>query len=131
SLYEAALANDGIHFVQHASFFITSALFWWSMVYGRYGRIGYGVAVAYVFFTAAHTGALGALATVAHAAWYPTYAQSAPALVGSALEDQQLAGLIMWIPAGAILTVLGLALFAAWMGEASRRVSLSQVEELA
>lgn len=122
SWYEAALASEPIHILQHASFFITAALFWWSMIYGRYGRIGYGVAVLYVFLTAAHTGALGALATFARTTWYPTYAQTAPPLAGSALEDQQLAGLLMWVPAGAILTILGLAIFAAWVGEASRRV---------
>jgi cytochrome c oxidase assembly factor CtaG len=38
-----------------------------------------------------------------------------------ALADQQLAGLIMWVPAGAVLRVIGLALFAAWLGEAERR----------
>jgi hypothetical protein len=37
-----------------------------------------------------------------------------------ALVDQQLAGLLMWIPAGALLTILGLSLAAAWLGEAER-----------
>ena len=38
-----------------------------------------------------------------------------------ALADQQLAGLVMWIPAGVLLTFVGIALFAAWLGEAERR----------
>ena len=38
-----------------------------------------------------------------------------------ALEDQQLAGLIMWISAGVVLVVAGLALGAAWLREAERR----------
>lgn len=130
ALYEAALASEPIHVLQHACFFITAALFWWSMIYGRYGRIGYGLAVLYVFLTAAHTGALGALATFARTVWYPTYAERAPALAGTALEDQQLAGLIMWVPAGAVLTILGLALFAAWMGEAAKRVKLGNTDAL-
>ena len=41
-----------------------------------------------------------------------------------ALGDQQVEGLVMWIPAGVVFIVLGLALFAAWMGEAERRVRL-------
>jgi len=40
------------------------------------------------------------------------------------MEDQQLAGLIMWIPFGVIFLVVGLALFAAWLGEAERRAKL-------
>ena len=43
-----------------------------------------------------------------------------------AIEDQQLAGLIMWIPAGVLMTILGVALFAAWLGEAERRVALKE-----
>jgi putative membrane protein len=129
-LFEAALYSEPIHVVQHACFFVTASLFWWSMIYGRYGRIGYGVAVGYVFLTAAHTGGLGALATFARSVWYPTYSVRATDAAVSALEDQQLAGLIMWIPAGAVLMVLGLALFAAWIGEASRRVALGHADAL-
>ena len=45
-----------------------------------------------------------------------------------ALADQQLAGLLMWIPAGAIFIVLGLALLAAWLGEAARRVRFGSAD---
>jgi putative membrane protein len=129
-LFEAAIFSEPIHALQHASFFLTAALFWWTIIYGRYGRLGYGVAVLYVFITAAHTGALGALATFARAAWYPSYADPSRGLSAHALEDQQLAGLIMWVPAGAILTVVGLALFAAWMGQASRSVARGRMEAI-
>jgi cytochrome c2 len=37
------------------------------------------------------------------------------------LGDQQVAGLVMWIPAGIVLTLMGLALFMAWLGESERR----------
>jgi len=129
-LYEAALAHEGVHIVQHATFFVTAALFWWSMIYGRFGRMGYGVAVLYVFLTAGHTGALGALATFARKTWYPTYVATAQQYATNALEDQQLAGLIMWIPAGFVLMILGLALFAAWVGESGRRVTLGRTDSM-
>ena len=45
----------------------------------------------------------------------------------NALEDQQLAGLLMWVPSGVIFIVFGLALFAAWLGESERRVTLGSV----
>jgi putative membrane protein len=121
SLFEAALDNEWVHGVQHASFFFTALLFWWTLVHGRYGRLGYGVSVVFVFATALHTGALGVLISIARTPWYPRYQQRAEAYGQNALSDQQLAGLLMWIGAGFILTLLGLALFAAWLGEAERR----------
>ena len=128
SLYELALASDTVHAVQHLSFVVAASLFWWAMVHGRYGRMGYGLGVLYVFLTAVHSGALGALLTVAPTPWYSTYvAHGAPWGV-DALADQQLAGLLMWIPAGVIFVLLGLALFAAWMGEAERRVRLGATD---
>lgn len=117
-LYDAVLRDQGIHALQHLSFFAASVVFWWSLVQGRHGRLGYGSAVVYVFTTAVHGSLLGALITVSPTAWYPTYVARQPA---AAIEDQQLAGLLMWIPAGVVLLVIALALFAAWLGEASRR----------
>lgn len=122
ALYQMALRDAGVHALQHLSFVATASLFWWAMVHGRYGRQGYGIAVVYVFLTAIHSGALGALLTVAPAPWYDAYVRQGAAWHVDALADQQLAGLLMWIPASAIFIVLGLALFAAWMGEAERRV---------
>lgn len=122
ALYQAALADDGLHALQHLSFVLAASMFWWAMVHGRYGRQSYGLAVVYVFLTAIHSGALGALLTVAPSPWYPTYVRQGAMWQIDALGDQQLAGLLMWIPAGVIFIVLGLALFAAWMGEAERRV---------
>jgi putative membrane protein len=117
-LFDAALEHPHLHAVQHLTFFLTAVLFWWSVVHGRYGRAGYGVSVLAVFLTAAHTGLLGAIVTLAPAPLYETYAR----LLGAdALADQQVAGLVMWVPAGVLLALVGLALFAAWLGESSRR----------
>jgi cytochrome c oxidase assembly factor CtaG len=121
ALYDAAVGNEGIHALQHAMFVGTSALFWWGMLYGRYGRAGYGAAVFYVFLTVVHTGILGAMVTFAPTPLYPIYAAPAAAHGIDPLVDQQRAGLLMWIPAGLVMTLLGLALFAAWLGESERR----------
>jgi putative membrane protein len=127
ALYEAALRSDFVHALQHVSFFFTATLFWWALIHGRYGRLGYGAAVAYVFLTAGHSGGLGALITFAPDLWYPIYQARTAAWGLSPIEDQQLAGLIMWIPAGTLFTVLAIALFAAWLGEAERRVALTRM----
>ncbi|HEY4592858.1 MAG TPA: cytochrome c oxidase assembly protein [Thermoanaerobaculia bacterium] len=130
SLYQATLDDDFIHTLQHLSFFLSSALFWWSLVHGRFGRLGYGAAVVYVFLTSLHSGVLGALLLFAPRLWYPIYEARTSQWGLSPLEDQQLAGLIMWIPAGVVFIVLGLGLFAAWLGEAERRVARTQSETL-
>jgi putative membrane protein len=130
ALFEAALADERIHAVQHLSFFVTAALFWWAVVHGRYGRGGYGMAVLYVFTTALHSGALGALFTFAPTERYPAYDGPTRAWGADPLADQALAGVIMWIPFGVVFMVVGLALFATWLGESDRRLAHSKSRPL-
>lgn len=118
-LYEAAVRDDRVHLIQHICFAGTATLFWWGMIRGRYGRSGYGAAFLYIFATAVHSGGLGALLAFSNRAWYSIYVQRAQG--GDAVADQQLGGLIMWVPAGVVMMLFGLALFAAWLGEAERR----------
>lgn len=128
SWYETALRHDGVHALQHLCFVLCASLFWWAMVNGRYGRSGYGLAVLYVFLTGIHSAALGALLAVSPAAWYGDYARQARMWNVDALADQQLAGLLMWIPAGVIFIVFGLGLFAAWLGESEKRVAFGAAD---
>jgi putative membrane protein len=121
ALYQAALENETVHAAQHLSFFITAVLFWSGLLHGRYGRLGYGAAVVFVFATAVHSGLLGALLTLSRDLWYPVYASSSAELGLTPLEDQQLAGLVMWVPAGILLTIGGLAFLTAWVRESERR----------
>jgi putative membrane protein len=130
SLHEAALHSSVIHGVQHLSFVLASGAFWWGLVHGRYGRYGYGTAVVFVFLTAVHSSILGALLTFAGRVLYPTYAHRGARHSVDAAADQQLAGLLMWIPSGVIFIVMGIALFAAWLGEAERRAKLGVVENV-
>ena len=131
AMFEAALHNETIHVIQHLGFFITAALFWIALLHGRYGRLGYGAGVLYVFLTAMHTQILGALLTFASHVWYPTHAARTIAAGGNAVDDQQLAGVLMWVPFGVVFLCIGLALFAAWLGEAERRVGFTSSERIA
>jgi cytochrome c oxidase assembly factor CtaG len=121
ALYEAAIRSEGVHALQHGMFVGTAVLFWWGLVYGRYGRAAYGAAVLYVFATLLHTGLLGAMFALSDRPFYPLYVQRAAAAGADAVADQQLAGLYMWVPSGIVLTLFGLALFTAWLAEAGRR----------
>jgi putative membrane protein len=127
AFYEAALRSEGLHALQHFSFFATAALFWWGMIHGRYGRLGFGVGVLYVFLTALHSSILGALLTVAPSVWYPAHGARAAQWHIDALADQQVAGLLMWVPSGLVFIAFGLALLAAWLGESERRARLGSV----
>ncbi|HMI88816.1 MAG TPA: cytochrome c oxidase assembly protein [Polyangiaceae bacterium] len=120
-LFDAAMQSEWIHGGQHLSFFVTAVLFWWAIVFGRYGRAGYGVGVLFVFATATHTSLLGVLLTLAQHVWYAAYETRASRLGLDALDDQRLGGLVMWIPGGATLLLACLALLLAWLGEARRR----------
>jgi cytochrome c oxidase assembly factor CtaG len=124
TLYEAAVADETIHALQHSCFFVSACLFWWGIAHGRYGRLGNGAAVIYIFATAIHSGALGALLTFSSALWYPIYESTTLAFGLTPLEDQQLAGLVMWVPSGVVFLGVGLWFLAAWIRESERRVRL-------
>lgn len=122
-LYNATLTSEWVHAAQHASFLGTALLFWWSLIHGSRRRDGYGLAVILVFFTAVHTTILGALLTLSDTPWYSSYTPYLTSLWNlSPLEDQQLGGLIMWIPATVAYLVAALALFLGWIRESEVRV---------
>jgi putative membrane protein len=117
-LYNMVLTDIMMHRAQHASFFFSAVLFWWSLFYGPMRERGYGVAVACLFFTSLHSAILGIFLTLARAPWYPQQSNFAELCGLTPLEDQQLAGLVMWVPPG--LLYLGFALFFAgrWISQA-------------
>jgi putative membrane protein len=117
ALYQATLTSGAVHTLQHVSFLGTALLFWWTLLQGREGRIGRPAAVIYLFTTAAHTSLLGALLTFSSRLWYPIYQASTGPWSLTPLEDQQLAGLIMWVPAGVAYLIAALALAATWLSE--------------
>ena len=92
--------------------------------------MSYGAGTIYVFGAAAQCSALGALLTFSAVLWYPVYAATTARWGFTALEDQQLGGVIMWVPSSVVFIVIGLALFARWLSEADRRLKLGALETL-
>jgi putative membrane protein len=130
SLFQATLTSDFVHTLQHLSFLGSALLFWWALIHGRRGLMGYGAAVLYMFTTSVHSGVLGALITFARSVWYPAYADSTASWGLTPLEDQQLGGLIMWVPAGLVYIIAGMALMVGWMRESERRVVVRESRNL-
>lgn len=125
ALYEAALRDSLLHDLEHASFFFSALLFWWaawSTVRRERGAAG----ILLMFTTLMHSGLLGALMTFASTPWYGEYVERARGLGLDGLQDQQLAGLLMWVPMGATYLVGGMLIFALWFRELERR-SLRQI----
>lgn len=119
-LYQRSLASEWVHAVQHLSYLAAAVLYWWSVLETPIARHQRGAAVLSLFLTSLYAGALGALITFAGTPWYPAY--RATAVWGlTPLEDQQLAGLVMWMPGGVAYLVAALALTARWLGDAERR----------
>jgi putative membrane protein len=101
-LFDRALRSEFWHIVQHISFLAAALLFWRAMLHGRSGRGGAFVAAVCLFVTSMIGGGLGALMALANSPWYPSYAALGLTPAGLTPEqDQQLAGLIMWVPGGA------------------------------
>ena len=123
-LYDAAVARESVHALQHASFLGTALLFWWALICGHAARRRYGAAVLYLFTTAVHTTALGAVLALASRPLYMVYTSTA-AWGLTPLEDQQLAGLIMWVPAGVAYLIAALAFVLAWLQQSDRQAGPS------
>ncbi len=112
ALFVAALESAGMHVLQHACFFGSALAFWWAM-FGGAARVPGGASLACLFATMLHTSALGALLTLAPSALYE---HANPDVLGlSPLEDQQLGGLVMWVPGGLAYVVAGLMIVAVWL----------------
>jgi putative membrane protein len=124
ALYDLALRVEWVHILEHQSFTLTALLSWWPVLspLPELPRLSRPAQVLYLFLQSLPPTIIGALITFASAVLYPTYA-AAPRLFGlSPLDDQQLAGLIMWVP-GALVYLLALSIvFIAWLeGEETGR----------
>ncbi|MGH9229607.1 MAG: cytochrome c oxidase assembly protein [Acidimicrobiales bacterium] len=116
SPYEAALGNEALHALEHASLVATAALAW-ALALGRARRrLAVPAAAGLLFATALQSGALGAVLALARTPLYPTHGPVAPLWGLTALEDQQLAGGLMWVPPGLVYVVVITTLLARWFG---------------
>lgn len=114
--YQAALDHPALHALEHAGFLGTGMLFWWvALQPGTRRRLVKGGDVLYLLTVWLAGGALGALLTFAPSPIYPAYVVHAASLGVDPLRDQQLAGLIMWIPGGVVYLGGACLLFVSWL----------------
>jgi cytochrome c oxidase assembly factor CtaG len=128
-LYDAAQGPTLVHQLEHLTFFGTALLYWWVIVHPSGGRrrLGYGAAIVYLLPLLLLENLIGALLTFADRPLYATYAASPGRWGLSALTDQQLAGLIMWVPGGLLLLIPVFALLSAELRAQDRAVARAEV----
>ncbi len=112
ALYELALDSHGWHHVEHLCFFATALLFWWPVVQPWPSRPRWPrwTLIPYLLLAEVQNTLLAALFTFAGRPLYATYVAAAGRTGVSPLDDQIIAGLIMWGPGS-----LALFLPAAWV----------------
>jgi len=115
--FDAALRNDLVHDTQHLSFLLGGSLFWWNVIDPAplRSRLTYPLRIVYLLPGMALRVALGAFLTFSSVPWYSTYLEVRPFIPLTPLEDQQLGGILMWVP-GELWNVgiIGI-LFAVWV----------------
>jgi cytochrome c oxidase assembly factor CtaG len=116
ALFDATVTVVALHRLQHLSFFLTAIFFWWAVIW----KVGKGAAAWHLFITMMHTSILGALLSVAPRVAYLAQTRAAPDWGMTPLEDQQLAGIVMWVPGGIIYAGAALAMLAAWISSSSK-----------
>jgi putative membrane protein len=126
ALFDATISNSFVHAAQHISFLGTGLLFWWTVLKPYSNALGYGLRALYLFTTAVYTSLIGAILTFSQHPWYSPYTQTAPAWHLSGLEDQQLGGLVMWVPGGTVLFAATLLMIVQWMRESETRGKLTR-----
>ncbi len=116
--YGWALSNEAIHDAEHLSFFIAAMMFW-TIVFEPSGsrRLGYGSTLLYVATMAVLSGLPGALMILTNRAFYAAHELTVASWGLTPVADQQLAGLIMWIPAGMVYVAAIAWLFLRWIDD--------------
>ena len=114
ALFNRALVSPWWHVAQHGSFILASLIFWRAMLDVRRG--GYLLSAVCLFLTSLVEGVLGALMALSVSPWYAAYAAMELSGIGlDPVSDQQLAGLVMWIPGGLVHGAAAIVLLHRWL----------------
>jgi cytochrome c oxidase assembly factor CtaG len=109
ALYDLALRSDIWHHAEHASFFATALLFWRPVILPWPSRVSWPrwAMIPYLVLAEFQNATLAAILTFSDRVIYPAYEHVSRPWGLSALEDQSIAGAIMWVP-GSIAFLLPL-----------------------
>ena len=114
--YDAAVENDLVHDLQHFSFTLSGVLIWWNVIDPKplRSRLGYVGRMGFLVVASTPKSFLGALIVFAEEPLYEFYFNVEPLLALTPLEDQELGGLLMWVPSQMMFLLAVGAVFAVW-----------------
>ena len=115
-LYNAAMAHHWLHIIQHLMFLVASVLMWWPILspLPELPRLAYPLQMLYLFLLSIPMSIVAVYIAYADTVLYPAYSV-APRLWGiSPMQDQQIGGLIMWIPGGLYFVSVISVIFFRW-----------------
>jgi putative membrane protein len=107
--YEATFTSTLLYWTMHFSMLAAALWLWAALFSPAPGRIWQALGAS--FFTTMHMSLLGALLTFSPRPLFPVHLMTTTPWGLSPLEDQQIGGLIMWIPAGVLLMTYAIAAF--------------------
>ena len=116
ALYDFALRELGIHILEHLMFIIAAVIMWWPVLspLPELPRSSYLVQMLYLFLLPTVPAVLGAIITFSDGVLYEWYAQAPRIWDVSAHTDQQVGGIIMWVPGGLAFLLTLVAVFLIW-----------------
>ncbi len=127
--YNAALRSDLVHDLEHLSFFLGGMLFWWHVTgagprihkqFGLIGRIAFAL-------SAVPPNMLTGVAIAFAAEPIYTYYNNVPRLMGlTVMNDQQLGGVIMWVPGSMMYIIAALVLISRLLQGEARKPALPE-----
>jgi putative membrane protein len=129
-LYGAALEHRPVHALEHATFLGTAVLFWRVVVGTRASRVSPGIGVLMVFGMMLQSALLALLLTFARQPWYSGYTTTTRPWGLEQLADQNLAGAIMWVPAGLVYLGVALTLLVGWVRGTEEHAGATTVEDV-
>jgi putative membrane protein len=115
-LYNLAMAHHNVHIAQHLCFLVASTIMWWPLMsrMPELPALPYPAQMLYTFLLTLPMTAVSIVITYASVILYPTYGEAPRQFGLSPLDDQQLGGLIMWIPGGIVFLIVLTVVFFRW-----------------
>jgi putative membrane protein len=129
-LYNTAMAYHPVHIVQHLTFMVASVLMWWPFLspLPELPRLAYPGQMLYCFLMVIPMSIVAIYIAMADHVLYPAYS-IAPRIWGlTPLSDQQIGGLIMWIPGGLLFYVVMTFVFFKWASRDTDTTAGAQVD---
>ncbi len=114
--YDRAVRDVNTHALEHVMFTVGAVLSWWPVFSKQpeLPRSTPGILMLYLFFMSLPPTIIGALLTFAGYIIYPAYDAVSRPWGMSAQADQELAGLLMWLPGGLVYFVVLTVVFFRW-----------------